>query len=1031
MVSDYVQTNLFSDNGPSGEEEARYALYDMGPGIKAVEITHPSRVQEYSPIQGYRLKRVVRESSRITESREIGAIASVQAAFHNYMKDKLMENTAVLYPFYYSKETFGDTPDAAHTETFRSILAHIKNQEGEIPRIVGIAPDPSKMIREDVRAGDYQKVAPKKRGLLISTGTKGKRLYGLAEECLGAVDYKYAATAFKAWLLEHPEVTNLVFGDMMTVKHLFPGNRELKTLSFGKAAYKVFTAMGPGNRKYRISFIPSHKVHQKYDEKTYGITADMLSILMHPGTEPEIKYEMIESVDHAQKILDDVIKYGNATVSLDIEATGLNPVYPDQKIISCAISDGKTSWGFLVEHPFERDERYDNGVGLAILELICYDQRLRLVMQNAAFDCKWLTHRFGKFPAADIRDTMLYDHWLFETQGMISKYLGIGYGYGMDAQIPRYLRVPSHKEMLDDALAKIIPLNSDSEINMIAKGKKDLIVFRPELIKKFLERMYSPDWREPGSGKYARLPKQLLLDYNRRDAAYTMLIYKKQAEMIREQLKGRPIPFVFKEIFPMLIRNTVEMSLNGIPIDYDLLETKLRVVDVELNKLREHLDAATTTGNQSLEYDSEVKTIAFLKKAYDLTDDDFWDVNEDKVCLKNQILEELTDDEARPLIRHIRDYRKLMKVRNTYFLPFLFASYKGRLYFDLDLTGTATGRFSARSPNIQNIPVKVETTNLFMGIKEVLTAEEGKLLMDMDLSSAEIKVLTTACPDEKLIKVLKEGLDAHSNTASILLERSYDEVRAAVKRGDAVSYQELTGEEKTFINMRQNSKRVNFGAIYRIGPRGLSSQIGLDDSKINYGEVTNRKQRRIIKQEILIKEAETLLENLFAKVFPKLQEAFLRFDKEVLEKGYGESIFGRRRRYTYTPVPRIFEIINKSGIYGKHGLGVSDVLQLIPSKRPFRQNMNYKVQSATSDYMVSFIHYINMKAKEAGIDLRLHITVHDSVVMSYSGVPEDYERIVKICDEGMNDYLMSLSDKLPVPIGYGIDISYRYHEMKK
>jgi len=612
MTKEIIQTNLFSNAGETEEVGVCYSRYDLGPGIKAFEVTCQSCVEQYNPVVGYKLSRALRENEKMLHSAKDNAEAQVEKAFREILEEKLREDTVVFFPFYYSNDVYGDTMERKHQNTFTDIMASIKNLEGEIPRVLCIMPDSGKSAGEDLLYRNFQEESSVEKGFLVTKSSDHKRLMGLSEEALSAKDFKYIAEALGAWLEEHPEIKNIVFPDMMTVKHLFKDNKKLKTLSFARAVYRVFNAEGPGRRPYRVSFITSHNNHRKYDEKVYGITADILSILMNPGTEPEIKYEYVEDVAHAKQIIKDVLKR-DATLSLDLETTGLNPVYPDQRIISCAVSDGKTGWGFLVDHPFERDPRYDGGKGMEILKTFAYDKRLRLVMQNAVYDCKWLKHFFGKFPEADIRDTMLYDHWLFETQGMISKFLGIGYGYSMDAQIPRYLRIPSHKEMLDAELSKIIPLNSTIESNCIAKGKDGLLKFIPDHIRLFLERMHSPDWREPGSGQYARLPLDILMDYNRRDAVYTMRIYKRQMQMIISQLGGKKAPFVFKHIFPALIRNTVEMQLNGMPIDYDLLEMKLRVIDSELHKIRTILEAVQDSKGNDFEYDSEKKIMAFLK----------------------------------------------------------------------------------------------------------------------------------------------------------------------------------------------------------------------------------------------------------------------------------------------------------------------------------------------------------------------------------------------------------------------------------
>jgi DNA polymerase I-like protein with 3'-5' exonuclease and polymerase domains len=989
--------------------------------LSTIEITAPESIPTYLPMPTYRLRNVLYNSLQKDSFGVDDCMDHVKNVYKEQISRNLRKDTVVFFPFYSSSEAFGDTPYDQHNNVFSKVLTSLKNVEGEIPRIVCTA-SPDTIRKSERRLSKHDKLQEVEQ----------------CEENVKAKDMTLIAWSFRNWLKEHPEVKNVVVTDITLMARMFP-NYNFPS-SFRDCAYRSFD-VDPDegclvkNTKgtYKVMLIANHHKHRSNDDLVYTITADMLSILMNPASEPVSpkKYKILTSIKQLNKVIDQCLKKGRA-LSLDIETTGLNPVINGQKIISCALSDGETAWSFLVDHPKYTLKDQNALEGLRMLRKVVMTKQLILILQNAVYDLKWITHFLGAYPTAQIRDTMLIDHWLFETQGSVSKKMGLGYGYGMDNQIPRYLRVKSHKDTIARYKEQAKVINDTS----FPSGKKLMDITVVEL-EGWVSKLNSPEWREPKSGSYAQFPLRVLLKYNMKDAFYTYKIFMKQVRMIKQECGGK-IPKIFTYNMPKNIKNAAMMELNGMPIDYDLLKDKIIYCTSKMKKHKEaFLSVMVGLQENDVNIESEDVLKKILKKYFNCTDDDFYDPVQDKSSMQSSVIRDLAKNRKLEFLDDYLAYKKYVKARNTYFIPFLFHSYMGRIYYSINVTGTVTGRFSSNNPNVQNIPKAIKTATDKVFVKEVLRCEKDCKLIDLDLAAAEIKVLTTVCPDPTLIRVLKNGMDAHCYTASLVIKEPYEKILAAKEKSDDPNPGKFTKDEIRYLDMRQKAKRTNFGAIYRIGPRGLSSQLKIKDELGDINPFTKkpytRRSRHAELRRIGEREAELLLTKLFTEVFPTLESVFEETDKQVFENYYAESIFGRRRRYLYTPIPAIHKLLVETGLYtgikddvGK--LKLTDALYLIPSKRPFRQSMNFGVQSAASDYMQLFIAYLVSEAEVHGLKLKVHLTVHDSVLFSYSGTKEDTALFRKICDRGMNDYLMKQSDKLPIPIGYSLDLSTRYCE---
>ena len=201
------------------------------------------------------------------------------------------------------------------------------------------------------------------------------------------------------------------------------------------------------------------------------------------------------------------------------------------------------------------------------------------------------------------------------------------------------------------------------------------------------------------------------------------------------------------------------------------------------------------------------------------------------------------------IARLLLDYRKLNKLKTTYVdtLPNLVDS-NSRIHTSFNQIGTATGRLSSSEPNLQNIPVKTDDG---IKIREGFVAEEGKVLMSIDYSQVELRVLTSMSKDENLIEAYREEKDLHDLTARRIFNLSDSD--------------DVTREQRTI------AKIINFSIIYGKTAFGLAKEL-----------------------KIPVKDASKYIKKYFEQ-YPRVTT----FEKEVIEfgeeHGYVKTLFGRKR----------------------------------------------------------------------------------------------------------------------------------------
>lgn len=313
-------------------------------------------------------------------------------------------------------------------------------------------------------------------------------------------------------------------------------------------------------------------------------------------------------------------------------------------------------------------------------------------------------------------------------------------------------------------------------------------------------------------------------------------------DILKEELEDRNLMKVLNEIEMPLIEILSSMEIKGIKIDPEYFSNYEKELGDLIEKLQEKI--YEEAGEEfNINSPKQLAEILFFKL-------NLPPVKKTKTGLSTdeEVLEKLKADGAE-IAKAILEYRKLAKLKNTYVdaIPKL-RDEKDRVHTTFNQIGTTTGRLSSSDPNLQNIPVK---TDEGIKIRQGFVAERNSVLMGIDYSQIELRVLAQLSGDENLREAYQNSMDLHSLTARKIFELSDEE--------------EVSREERII------AKTINFSIIYGKTAFGLAKELGISQ-----------------------KEASEYIDRYFNQ-YPKVKG----FEKEIVEftekHGYTETFFGRRR----------------------------------------------------------------------------------------------------------------------------------------
>ncbi|QBY00028.1 DNA polymerase I [Rhodophyticola sp. CCM32] len=211
------------------------------------------------------------------------------------------------------------------------------------------------------------------------------------------------------------------------------------------------------------------------------------------------------------------------------------------------------------------------------------------------------------------------------------------------------------------------------------------------------------------------------------------------------------------------------------------------------------------------------------------------------------VLEDLAA-QGHDLPARVLDWRQLSKLKSTYTdaLQDHINPDTGRVHTSYSIAGANTGRLASTDPNLQNIPVRTEEGRR---IREAFIAEPGKVLVSLDYSQIELRILAHIAGIDALKQAFKEGQDIHAITASEMFNVPLDQMTPDVRR---------------------QAKAINFGVIYGISGFGLARNLRIPRA-----------------------EAQGFIDRYFER-FPGIR-AYMDATKEFAKSnGYVQTLFGRK-----------------------------------------------------------------------------------------------------------------------------------------
>jgi DNA polymerase-1 len=414
-------------------------------------------------------------------------------------------------------------------------------------------------------------------------------------------------------------------------------------------------------------------------------------------------------------------------------------------------------------------------------------------------------------------------------------------------------------------------------------------------------------------------------------------------DAVMKEVREQKLEDLYFRIEEPLIAVLADMEYSGVRIDVAQLKTFGRELEVEQRQLE--ADARDIAGEPDLNLSSPKQLGTVLYEKLKINPRVKANSN-GSYPTDEETLDEMRDKS--PIIDKILEFRAVKKLQSTYIepLPALIDPRDGKIHTSFNQALTATGRLSSSHPNLQNIPVRTERGKEIR--KAFIPSMPGGIIISADYSQIELRIMAHLSGDPHMTQAFLDGKDVHTATAAKIFGVPEDEV---------------TKEQ------RRRAKTANFGIIYGISAFGLSRRLGIPRA-----------------------ESKEFIDSYFAK-YPKVREFIDEQIARAKEKGYAETIFGRKR---YLP-----DINSRNATVR----GLAE-----------RNAVNAPIQGSAADIIKIAMAGVHSRMAEAGLKSRMVLQVHDELVID--AVPEERDMVMDILKSEMEN-VCKLSVPLTVECSYG------------
>ncbi len=484
-------------------------------------------------------------------------------------------------------------------------------------------------------------------------------------------------------------------------------------------------------------------------------------------------------------------------VAVDTETTSLDEMQADLVGISLSVDPGKacyipvghtTGGGDLFGATALAPDQLPMDAVLAALKPILQDPAILKIGQNMKYDWKIFARHGIRITPFD--DTLLMSYAM--NAGL--------HNHGMDELSDRYLG------------------------------------YQPVSIKTLL-----------GSGKSQITFDKVAIDdavkYAAEDADVTLRLW----QLFKPQLHRARVTTVYETLERPLVPVLADMEMAGIQVDRDTLNRMSNAFAQKLVQLEEEIHGIA----------GEKFNVGSPKQLGEILFDRLQIPGGEKgktgaYGTGADILEDITTLDDHPtgaqLAARILDWRQIAKLKSTYTdaLQTAINPDTGRVHTSYSIAGANTGRLASTDPNLQNIPVRTEEGRR---IREAFVAPAGRILVSLDYSQIELRILAHIADIPELRQAFEDGIDIHALTASEMFNVPLDQMTSDIRR---------------------KAKAINFGVIYGISGFGLARNLRIPRA-----------------------EAQGFIDRYFER-FPGIKGYMSDTVKFAQSNGYVQTLFGRK-----------------------------------------------------------------------------------------------------------------------------------------
>ncbi len=530
-----------------------------------------------------------------------------------------------------------------------------------------------------------------------------------------------------------------------------------------------------------------------------GVEAPVIANAPPPAAEEEeavaipfdaSKYECVRDADALQKWINSA--YERGWVAVDTETTGLNEMIAGLVGISLSIEPGEACYIPLTHREGASDDLFGSD---ALAE--------------------------GQMPLEEALELL---QPVFED----SSILKIGQNMKYDAKI--FARYGVNVAPIDDTMLMSYAMHGGEHGHGMDTLSERYLGHTPIPIKPLL-----------GSGKSAitfdNVPIDEATAYAAEDADITLRLW----QLFKPKLHKVQVTTVYETLERPLVPVLTEMEMHGIKVDREVLSRMSNAFAQKMAGLEADIHELAGE-NFNVGSPAQLGEILFDKMGLEGGKKG----KTGKYSTGADILEDLATEHELP--RRVLDWRQLSKLKSTYTdaLQTHINPDTGRVHTSYSITGANTGRLASTDPNLQNIPVRTEEGRR---IREAFIAEPGNVMVSLDYSQIELRILAHIADISALKQAFSDGLDIHAMTASEMFD---------------VPLNEMTPD------IRRQAKAINFGVIYGISGFGLARNLRIPRA-----------------------EAQGFIDRYFER-FPGIRRYMDDTIAFAKEHGYVQTLFGRK-----------------------------------------------------------------------------------------------------------------------------------------